>query len=100
MHGKEKPAEASIAEIEQDVAKTQGELSPVDPSEELEIRPTENIGYLPLLRALFRHYPSRSVLGAALMITQSFLYNAVFFTYGLVLGRLGPVNHAFARLRA
>jgi MFS family permease len=34
---------------------------------------------------LFAQYPSRSVLGAALMITQSFLYNAIFFTYGLVL---------------
>ena len=85
MHGREKQAEASIAEIEGDVAKTKGKLPPVDPSRELEIRPTEQIGYLALLRTLFRHYPSRSVLGAALMITQSFLYNAIFFTYGLVL---------------
>jgi MFS family permease len=85
MHGKEKQAEASIAEIEQDVAATRGKLPPVDQSKELEIRPTEKIGYLALLRVLFAHYPSRSVLGAALMITQSFLYNAIFFTYGLVL---------------
>jgi len=34
---------------------------------------------------LFAQYPTRSVLVAALMITQSFLYNAIFFTYGLVL---------------
>ena len=57
----------------------------MDPSREIEITPTEQIGYLALLRVLFSHYPSRSVLGAALMITQSFLYNAIFFTYGLVL---------------
>jgi MFS family permease len=57
----------------------------VDPSKELEITPTKQIGYLALLRVLFVHYPGRSVLGAALMITQSFLYNAIFFTYGLVL---------------
>jgi MFS family permease len=86
MHGREKEAEASIAEIESDVGKTtEGTLPPVDQSKELEIRPTEQIGYLALLRVLFSHYPSRSVLGAALMITQSFLYNAIFFTYGLVL---------------
>ncbi|MBV9095923.1 MAG: MFS transporter [Streptosporangiaceae bacterium] len=85
MHGREEAAEASIAEIEGDVAATQGKLPPVDPSRELEIRPTAQIGYLRLLETLFRHYPSRSVLGAALMITQSFLYNAIFFTYGLVL---------------
>jgi MFS family permease len=85
MHGREQAAEASIAEIERDVAKTKGDLPPVDPSRELEIRPTEQIGYLALLRSLFQHYPTRSVLGAGLMITQSFLYNAIFFTYGLVL---------------
>jgi Sugar (and other) transporter len=80
-----KEAEATIAEIEGDVAKTKEELSPVDPSRELEIRPTEQIGHLALLRTRGRHYPSRPGLGAALMITQSFLYNAIFFTYGLVL---------------
>jgi MFS family permease len=85
MHGREQAAEASIGEIEADVAATRGELPPVDPDREIEIRPTEQIGYLALLRVLFSHYPSRSVLVAALMITQSFLYNAIFFTYGLVL---------------
>jgi MFS family permease len=85
MHGRAQGAEASISEIEHDVARTKGALPPVDQSKELEIRPAEKIGYLALLRVLFSHYPSRSVLGAALMITQSFLYNAIFFTYGLVL---------------
>ncbi|MGH3169978.1 MAG: MFS transporter, partial [Trebonia sp.] len=85
MHGREKAAEASIAEIEGDVSATKGELPPVDPNMEIEITPTEQIGYPALLRVLFSHYPSRSVLGATLMITQSFLYNAIFFTYGLVL---------------
>src|SRR5690242_18736414 len=85
MHGREREAEASIAEIEQDVAATQGEPPPVDPSRELVIRPTEQIGYVALLRSLFKHYPARTIYGGTLMITQSFLYNAIFFTYGLVL---------------
>ena len=85
MHGREDAAEASMAEIEADVARTKGALPPVDPSREIEITPTKQIGYLALLRVLFSHYPGRSVLGAGLMITQSFLYNAIFFTYGLVL---------------
>jgi MFS family permease len=85
MHGREEAAEASIGEIEADVKATKGALPPVDPDREIEIRPTKQIGYLALLRVLFSHYPSRSVLVAALMITQSFLYNAIFFTYGLVL---------------
>ena len=37
------------------------------------------------LGLVFRTYPKRAILGATLMITQSFLYNAIYFTYGLVL---------------
>ncbi|HEX6450734.1 MAG TPA: MFS transporter [Trebonia sp.] len=85
MHGKEAEAEATIREIEEHVEATKGPIPDVDPSRELEIRPTERRGYLTLLKVLFQHYPTRSILVAALMITQSFLYNAIFFTYGLVL---------------
>jgi MFS family permease len=85
MHGHQEAAEASIAAIEKDVAATRGELPPLSEDKALEITPTAKIGYLALLRVLFSQYPSRSILGATLMITQSFLYNAIFFTYGLVL---------------
>jgi MFS family permease len=85
MHGRAREAEATIAEIERDVEETKGYIPPVDEREAIEVRPAEKIGYLALLRVLFQHYPGRAVLVAALMITQSFLYNAIFFTYGLVL---------------
>jgi MFS family permease len=35
---------------------------------------------------MFQVYPVRTVLGLVLMISQAFLYNAIFFTAGLVLG--------------
>jgi MFS family permease len=92
MHGREQAAEASIARIEGDVSKTTGELPPVPEDQAIDIEPTRKIGYLPLLRVLFARYPGRSVLGAGLMITQSFLYNAIFFTYGLVLQFFFHVN--------
>src|SRR5580692_9444576 len=85
MHGQEEAAEKSIREIEDHVMATTGSLPPVDESKMLEIRPTKRLGYIHLITTLFRRYPTRSVLVAALMITQSFLYNAIFFTYGLVL---------------
>jgi MFS family permease len=85
MHGHEEAAEASIAEIEHDVEATKGPIGPVPDDQAIEVQPAEKIGYLALLRVLFSHYPGRSILVAALMITQSFLYNAIFFTYGLVL---------------
>ncbi|HET9093783.1 MAG TPA: MFS transporter [Solirubrobacteraceae bacterium] len=86
MHGHEERAERCIAQIESEVNATTSEpLAPVDDEQAIEIRPTGKIGYVALLRALFKQYPGRSTLTAALMITQSFLYNAIFFTYGLVL---------------
>jgi MFS family permease len=86
MHGREEAAEGSIAEIERDVEESRGPVAPVNEDESaIEIRPTTQIGYLALAKSLFQHYPGRSALVAALMITQSFLYNAIFFTYGLVL---------------
>ena len=98
MHGRQEEAEASIREIEDHVAATRGNLPPVDESKELEIRPSEKIGYAHLLKVLFQHYPTRSVLVAALMITQSFLYNAIFFTSSLVLEfffHVKPTNTAY-----
>jgi MFS family permease len=85
MHGRQAEAEASIKEIEDQVAATRGSLPQVDESKEIEITPTAQIGYLRLLITLFRTYPTRSILVFMLMSTQSFLYNAIFFTYGLVL---------------
>jgi len=40
-----------------------------------------------LLLALFRLYPQRAAVGLTLMVAQAFFYNAIFFTYALVLGR-------------
>jgi MFS family permease len=43
--------------------------------------------FVDLAASLFRLYPRRTVLGLTLMIAQAFCYNAIFFTYALVLGR-------------
>lgn len=87
MHGRAREAEESIEEIERDVAATGVELPPVDESRAMEVKPADRIGYVALTRVLFREYPRRAILGASLMISQSFLYNAIFFTYTLVLGK-------------
>jgi MFS family permease len=43
--------------------------------------------FIDLARSLFRLHPRRAVLGLVLMASQAFFYNAIFFTYALVLGR-------------
>ncbi|MCU1607368.1 MAG: arabinose efflux permease family protein [Modestobacter sp.] len=98
MHGQEQEAEKTITYIEHEVEHGGRTLAPVGEDRAIELKPAENIGYLALARVLFRDYPSRSVLGASLMITQSFLYNAIFFTYTLVLGNFYGVESNSAPL--
>jgi MFS family permease len=92
MHGREQEAEAAVAEIERHTEETGGTLAPVDESKAIEVVPATNIGFVALTRTLFATYPKRSILGATLMITQSFLYNSIFFTYSLVLTKIYGVG--------
>jgi MFS family permease len=69
------------------------QISDVPYSAAITVRPEKEYGYLTLLRVIIHTYPKRAVLGATLMITQSFLYNAIFFTYALVLTRFYHVSN-------
>jgi MFS family permease len=84
-HGRTEEAEVQMAKIEEAVRKSGQELAPVDEADAVELVPEKKYGYLTFLRLVFHQYPKRAVLGATLMITQSFLYNAIYFTYALVL---------------
>ncbi|HEY0001786.1 MAG TPA: MFS transporter [Actinoplanes sp.] len=98
MHGREAEAEENIAVIERAAESAGQTLAPLDESKAIDIQPSRPHGYLSLLRVLFRQYPARSTLGATLMITQSFLYNAIFFTYTLVLTKFYGVQEETAPL--
>jgi MFS family permease len=87
MHGRVEEAEAAVKRIEEEAAKTT-ELPPVDESKAIDVVAADHIGFVMLARTLFKEYPSRSILGATLMISQSFLYNAIFFTQALVLTKI------------
>ncbi|HAM23857.1 MAG TPA: MFS transporter [Actinobacteria bacterium] len=96
MHGQVDEANASIDQIESEVRADGYELPKVDDSMAIEMKPGNDLGYLTLLKVLFVTYPKRAVLGASLMITQSFLYNAIFFTYTLVLVKFYGVSATMA----
>jgi MFS family permease len=49
------------------------------------------VSLLDLAKTLFRTYPRRAVLGLSLMAAQAFFFNAIFFTYALVLGKFYEV---------
>src|SRR5262249_46981139 len=57
------------------------------PEFSLRIRPRHQFGLEAILKPIFGQYRSRSVLGLSLMVAQAFAYNAIFFTYALVLSR-------------
>jgi MFS family permease len=51
-------------------------------------------GWREVAHVLLRRYPHRSALVLALMVSQAFFYNAIFFTYALVLTRFYGVDAA------
>jgi len=84
-HGREEEAERTVDQIEEDVSRQGHQLQPVPESKALEVTGRGAVTYVQVARTLLREYPSRSFLGFSMMVTQAFLYNAIFFTYGLVL---------------
>src|SRR3989440_5516554 len=84
-HGHEEEAERIVDEIEERVRREGVRLEPVPESKALEISARGAVSYVEIAKTLLREYPSRSFLGFSMMVTQAFLYNAIFFTYALVL---------------
>ncbi len=81
-HGQAEAAEAVMSEIE---ARTG--TPPPGALPTLTLHPRKSFAPGLILPVLFGQYKSRTVLVLALMAAQAFLYNALFFTYALMLTR-------------
>ena len=57
----------------------------------VEVQVTGAVGLRHLAHTLLRRYPRRTILGLSLMLAQAFLYNSIFFSYGLILERFHGV---------
>ncbi|MFN2450853.1 MAG: MFS transporter [Candidatus Dormibacteria bacterium] len=84
-HGRQEEAEGIVDDIEARIGREGVQLPPVDESKALEVTGRGSVSYIEIARTMLRDYPSRSFLGFSMMVTQAFLYNAIFFTYALVL---------------
>ena len=83
-HGRLDEAEKTVAEVEQRVEHSGGGRLP--PAEgRLKVHPQKVFGFGLILRSMLGKYRARAFLVLVLMTAQAFLFNAVFFTYGLVL---------------
>jgi hypothetical protein len=93
IKGRKDEAEQIVCDIERQVAEQTGEK--LDETRgTIEIEPRESTGFVAIGRTMFSRYRSRTVLGLTMMSAQAFAYNAVFFTYGLVLTTFMHVNSA------
>ena len=79
-HGRDVEAHATMDDIEREVG---GTLAPVD--KRMTVHPRQSFGFGLIFSAVLGQYRARSILALSLMVAQAFLFNAVFFTYGLVL---------------
>jgi MFS family permease len=94
LHGYDEEAERVTADIERQVVASTGQEL-IEPRRSIRIKQRRDIGLLEIAKAVFGLYPKRTVVGMALFIGQAFLYNAVFFTYALVLTKFYgvPAGH-------
>ena len=89
-HGQIPAAEAVVDGIEAEVARESGKaLEPAPFNIRLRIGGPTSL--LAVAGVLLRRYPSRTLLGLVLMAAQAFCYNAIFFTYALILTRFQGV---------
>jgi MFS family permease len=85
LHGYLDEATRVVHHIESEVAKT----TPIPDEKPVKTKlyVKGSAGFGEVLRTLFGKYLSRTVLGLSLMIAQAFAYNAIFFTYALILSK-------------
>lgn len=90
-HGHPEEALAVVESIERRIEQESGKpLSPTSELPTLRLRPMRT-SWFDIARSLVIRHPKRTVLGLVLMATQAFCYNAIFFTYALILTKFYDV---------
>jgi MFS family permease len=86
-HGRAPEAEAVVDGIEAKVAAQHGTGFMVRTPATIRLRPRRGTALADVVRTLVVTYPRRSAVILVLMAAQAFCYNAIFFTYALILTR-------------
>jgi len=82
-HGQFRHAEAIVGEIERRAGGTHAAIGAR--RSRLRLRARTHTPLSEVVRTLVHAYPRRTAVGLCLMVSQAFFYNAIFFTYALVL---------------
>ncbi len=86
IHGREEEAERIVDGIEAQVREENDDEELPEAEGEIEVRQRKRISFGEIARTAFSSYPKRTMLGLALFVGQAFLYNAVTFDLGTILG--------------
>ena len=81
LRGRLDEAEAIVADIE----RRAGAAPPTEPLKTLRLTPHDHTPWSAIGTALLHTFRRRSLVGLTLMVAQAFFFNAIFFTYALVL---------------
>ena len=88
-HGRAEEADAIVQAIEREIG-----VAPAALAERSSLRAVGGASWRDIVHVLLARYRRRTVLGLTLMASQAFFYNAIFFTYALVLARFYGVPDA------
>jgi MFS family permease len=92
LHGRDDEAEAIVDDIEEQVKESTGRSELPEPGDSIKVAQRGTIGLWQLARTIFADYRQRAIVGFSLFLGQAFLYNAVFFTYALVLSTFFKID--------
>jgi MFS family permease len=87
LHARLAECEIVIAEVERRVHHAAGIGRLAAASGRIRLVVSRRTSIRRMIGAILRDYPQRAVLGLVLMAAQAFFYNAIFFSYALVLKR-------------
>jgi MFS family permease len=91
LHGQDEEAERVTREIERQVSEaTHQEL--IAPRRTIRVKQRNPMTIGEIAGVVFKMYPKRTFVGLSLFTGQAFLYNAIFFTYALVLTEVYGVS--------
>ncbi|HEX6441537.1 MAG TPA: MFS transporter, partial [Stellaceae bacterium] len=94
LHARTGEAERVVAVIEERARTARGIDGLAEPAGKIRLAASSHTPILRMIGAILRDYPRRAVLGLVLMSSQAFFYNAIFFSYALVLTRFYQVPSA------
>jgi MFS family permease len=83
-HGRLEEAQVVLADIEDRHRRHSGPLPPLE-HPPVKLRPRRFTSLAEVWHTLYRKHRRRTLVGLTLMASQAFFYNAIFFTYALVL---------------